>query len=118
MDKGKLMRVCIRGMRVNEVDVCKLGRSCYGWEGSCLGNKIRIGVARNRDEVIEKHKRWLWNEINREGVSDVRFVLSCLKCRVLLRENVMVGCWCGLDERCHVDVVISCVNWMIEKGKG
>lgn len=54
-------------------------------------------VVENRTVAIEKFKEYV---LNRE---DLLLSLQELKGKRL-------GCWCGLDEKCHVDVLIQLVN--------
>lgn len=113
-EEKEMKRICVgdvnkerRNLRVNEVYV---GRSCFGWSGSVLGNKWKIGVDGNREEVVLKFRKWLW-EMIQCGDDDVMKELE----RMLKIEEewgLVVVCWCGLDERCHGDVIMKCLEWM------
>ena len=75
----------------------------YIGRGSIWGNPYKIGKDGNRDEVIEKYRKYILARpelINR---------LSELEGKVL-------GCWCR-PARCHGDVLIELIEHSFEYGK-
>jgi hypothetical protein len=40
-----------------------VGRETPGAPGNVLGNPFRIGRDGTREEVVEKYRRWLWEQI-------------------------------------------------------
>ncbi len=80
------------------------GRTCGGWVDVGFGNKFRIGVDGDREEVVEKYRRWLWEEIKKEG--------EVFKKICKWKGDEKLGCWCRKDEKCHVDVLIRCWGWL------
>ena len=72
------------------------------------GNKFIIGRDGTREEVIEKHRVWLWREI-RAG----RVTLAEL---AELHEK-RLGCHCA-PEACHGDTLLRAAAWAREKLKG
>ncbi|MEW6374392.1 MAG: DUF4326 domain-containing protein [Thermodesulfobacteriota bacterium] len=88
-----------------------IGRSCHGYKGSVLRNRFKIGVDGNRDEVIEKYRRWLWDEFKKGGEVKDDLVRLC----GLLKEGkeVVLKCWC-VPKRCHGEVVKRCIEWMMK----
>lgn len=99
-----MKRVCVRGLS-DDGSFVYVGRKCGCFSASPLGNPFKIGVDGDREAVIKKYRAWLWECIGSADES----VLNALS-RV---ERVgVVGCWCSLDEACHGDVVVNCVEWM------
>lgn len=94
-------------------DKIYIGRNSYGLKCSVLSNKFKIGIDGNRDEVVEKYRRWLWIEFNKKG--EVYEELVKISKRVIEGEEIKLVCWCS-PEKCHGDVIKSCIEWMIESG--
>jgi hypothetical protein len=69
----------------------------YIGRGSKWGNPFIIGQDGNRDQVIAKYRRWLFD--NPELMAD----LDELSGKTL-------GCFCK-PERCHGDVLVAALNW-------
>jgi hypothetical protein len=69
------------------------------------GNPFVMGRDGNRDDVCEKHKAWLWQEIKAVKVS--MHELAALKGKKL-------GCHCA-PLRCHGDTLSSAVDWAHSK---
>lgn len=90
-----------------------IGRKGYGLNGSVLANKFVIGKDGNREEVVEKYRRWLWIEFNKKG--KVYEELIRIANLVKKGENVELVCWCK-PLSCHGDIVKKCVEWMIKEG--
>ena len=108
-------RICIkkisgerRSLVMNEVYV---GRKVGGLRGSVLGNRFVVGKDGNRDEVIEKYRRWLWGEIKMMNFKVIDELVRILGLEVMFGE-VRLVCWCKEDESCHSDVLVRCLEWM------
>jgi len=90
-----------------------IGRSFGGFKGSVLGNRFKIGVDGDREEVIKKYRVWLWSVIKKgEGIEFDEFVRLCKKEKE--EENLNLGCWCkkkGVEISCHGDVLRNGINW-------
>lgn len=91
-------------------DKIYIGRKSYAQKGSLLANKFKIGRDGNRDEVVEKYRRWLWNEYKKKG--EVYKELWRIANKVKKGEKVQLMCWCA-PYKCHGDVVKRCIEWMI-----
>jgi len=89
-----------RKMRVvnlkNEKCDVKIDRS------SVLGNHDKIGRDGNREEVIAKYKKYLWNCIR---------VVDELNRLKDMSDSTVLGCWCK-PKACHGDVIIKAVNYL------
>jgi len=81
------------------VNVRKEKCEVYVGRGSKWGNKFVIGKDGNREEVIKKYRKWLWNR------KDLLDCLGELKGKKL-------GCWCA-PEACHAEVLIRAINWKV-----
>ena len=82
-------------------------------DGSPLANPFKIGVDGDRDEVINKYRKWLFDKIKKKD-SQVMGALNVLKLAVLKKKHIKLSCYCK-PEPCHVDVVIKAVDWLIEQ---
>lgn len=94
-------------------DKIYIGRRSYGKKGSVLENKFIIGKDGNRNEVVEKYRRWLWTEFNKEG--EVYNELVRIARKVKNGKKVDLVCWCA-PKGCHGDVIRNCIKWMIKDG--
>lgn len=63
---------------------------------SIFGNPFIIGVDGNRDEVIEKYRKWILNQ-------------PYLMEQVKSLKGKILGCWCA-PKRCHGEVLIELAN--------
>ena len=104
--------VKVVNMKSYKGDGVYIGRKGYGFKGSVLMNRFKIGVDGNRDEVIEKYRRWLWDEYKKGG--EVRDELIRLCEMVKDGKEVVLKCWC-VPKRCHGEVVKRCIEWMMKK---
>jgi len=64
---------------------------------SIFGNPFILGVDGNRDEVIEKYKKYFYEKIKRD---------SDFKNKVLNLKGKILGCWCKPKE-CHGDIIVK-----------
>jgi len=79
---------------------------------SVLGNPFVIGQDGDRAEVVNKYRRWLWQEM-KEG-SSVLKELDRLKTEAQRHELVLI-CWCKrpkVDVACHGDVIKQAIEWL------
>jgi hypothetical protein len=102
-----MKRISVRGLR-NGNGVEYVGRRCGNWKGSVLGNKYKIGIDGNRDEVVEKYRKWLWEMIKKNDEVVVGELMKLLE----IGDELVIGCWCDENERCHGDVILNCLRWM------
>lgn len=65
------------------------------------GNPFRLGQDGNRQEVIVKYRRYLWNELQtgRLGLH----ALAAL-------DEKRLACWCA-PRTCHADVLTKAASW-------
>jgi hypothetical protein len=85
---------------------CKRDRhDVYIGRGGPWGNPFRIGRDGTRDEVIEKYRVWLWDEINAGRVDLEK--LAALRGKTL-------GCWCA-PKACHGEVLEAAAEWAAER---
>jgi hypothetical protein len=80
----------------------------YVGRGSVLGNRFVIGRDGSREEVIEKYRRWLFDELVR-GTWKVQKELE------MLVADSVIGCWC-FPKRCHGEVIERCWGWWVWGG--
>ncbi|UFP93617.1 DUF4326 domain-containing protein [Gloeobacter morelensis] len=79
---------------------------------SVLGNPFVLGEHGSRDEVVEKYRRWLWEQIKEEGA--VYRELLRLKAAAQKRELLLV-CWCKRPNKevaCHGDIIKQAIEWL------
>ena len=73
----------------------------YIGRGSKWGNPFVIGKDGTREEVIEKYRLWLWEQIKGGHI---------LKEDLLKLDNQRLGCFCK-PQACHGDVIARAVEW-------
>jgi Domain of unknown function (DUF4326) len=69
------------------------------------GNPFRIGRDGDRDEVIERYRRWLWAEI-KAGRVDLAELASL--------HGKTLGCWCA-PRACHGEVLEEAAFWALRE---
>jgi hypothetical protein len=79
----------------------------YVGRPSVLGNSFRIGRDGDRDQVIERYRRWLWQAIKARNAP----VISAL---ITLDPDAVLVCWCA-PEPCHADVIIRAYDWLMQQ---
>ncbi len=108
-------------------DAIYIGREnrTYCLRRSPLANPFVIGKDGNKDEVVEKYRQWLWGEIQKGRVNEnevwkeLKRILSDIKQLDSEDDFIRLRCWCSKEsEKCHGDVVISCLNWMNDNNLG
>ncbi len=94
-----------------------VGRECYGFKGSILGNPHKVGwcpVCRTRHErgsTINLYREWLRNEYCKNGA--VRRELERLA-DLAEQGGLVLGCWCK-PEPCHGDVVKEAIEAILRQ---
>lgn len=73
----------------------------YIGRGSPWGNPFKIGSDATREEVIEKYKLYLWEQIKSGKVT---------KQMLLELKGKRLGCFCK-PQACHGDVIVKAVEW-------
>ena len=108
-----LRRMSVREYRAHKLEgfenMIYIGRKFGGFKESVLKNKFKIGKDGDRDEVIRKYRVWLWEEVKKRG--DVWRELRRIQ-EMMRSKDVYLICWCMLNEACHGDVIIRCIEWM------
>jgi hypothetical protein len=84
-----------------------LDSEIYVGRPSPLGNPYP--VQGNREEVIQKYRLWLWEQI--QSKSPAYRELKKLADRVKNGEEISLVCWCS-PLPCHASVIASAINWM------
>jgi hypothetical protein len=82
----------------------------YVGRPSQLGNPFVIGRDGDRDAVIEKYRRWLWERVQERG--DVYNQLVAICDRIRSGRDVHLYCHCA-PLHCHGDVIKRCCEWML-----
>lgn len=93
----------------------------YGLTGSPLANPFVVGKDSERRVVVEKYRRWLWEQVKEWRATGkqtpVISALNDLVEQVKAGESVTLSlrskpiCWCS-PQACHGDVIVSAVNWL------
>ena len=97
--------------------VVYVGRACGHWTASPLGNTFRIGRDGDRQQVIEKYRRWLWEVVQagrRGQPSPAWLSLLSLVAAVRRGEAPALGCWCH-PAPCHASVIARAVDWLVSQ---
>ena len=89
-----------------------VGREMPGIPGSVLGNPFQIGRDGTREEVVEKYRRWLWEQIKLGN--DVHVELKRIA-DLARRGDVSLVCWCA-PNLCHATVIERSVEYLNSKG--
>ncbi len=91
-------------------DMLYIGRKSGKYRGSVLGNRYIIGRDGDRDEVVRKYKRWVWEEYKKGGV--VKDEIDRLVEWVESGKDLKLGCWCK-PKKCHGDVIKSLIEYLV-----
>lgn len=76
----------------------------YIGRGSMWGNPFAIGEHGTREEVIEKYRLYLWDQIKKGKITPQDlWELS----------GKRLGCFCA-PQACHGDVLVAAVKWSLE----
>jgi len=90
------------------------GDGIYIGRPSLLGNPFKIGTHGTREEVIQRYRIWLWEQIKRRG--EVYRELERLAA-IAKQGDLILVCWCKERDRdvsCHGDILKASVMWMIQ----
>jgi hypothetical protein len=90
-------------------DMVYIGRKSGKYRGSVLGNRFKIGLDGDRNEVVRKYKRWVWEEYKKGGV--VKDEIDRLVELVKGGGDLKLGCWCH-PKPCHGQVIIDLVGYI------
>lgn len=133
MTKFNIKRVNIKDTKHSSTRVY-IGRAnkTYSLLKSELANPFVIGKDGNREQVIQKYRVWLHEQV-KEGLAgkdntvwkelkflkrQARELQQCREEGYLSIEPLTLACWCKEHEKCHGDIVISCLNWMNDSNLG
>jgi len=99
-----------------------IGRAnpAHGLTGSPLANPFVVGKDGERRVVVEKYRRWLWEQVKEWRATGkqtpVTTALNDLVEQVKAGKDITLICWCA-PLPCHGDVIVSAVNWLIQEGR-
>lgn len=65
-----------------------------------FGNPFRIGIHGDRDEVIDRYRKWFY------GCMEVD---SVFRLKVLALKEEVLGCWC-VPKKCHGQIIADYLN--------
>lgn len=85
------------------------GESVYVGRPTVLGNPFVIGKDGDREAVIQKYRRWLWNELQRG--SGLVFDEIHRLAKLAKTHDLVLACWC-FPEQCHAAVVKAAIEWI------
>ncbi|MEB3190434.1 MAG: DUF4326 domain-containing protein [Snowella sp.] len=96
-----------------------IGREGRGLTASALANPFKIGEDGDRNEVIEKFRKWLWPQIkawrtNGTKTPAIELILE-IAARVKRNRLVILTCYCK-PQGCHGDIIDRCIQWLIKEG--
>ena len=84
------------------------GRGEYIGRPSVLGNPFKIVPGEGREEMIEKYRIWLWEEIKKKG----KVYRELMRLAELAKiGDLILICWCK-PLACHGDVIKSAIEWI------
>jgi len=89
------------------------GDGVYIGRPSLLGNPFKVGEDGEREEVIAKYRRWLWEQIKLKN----EVYLELKRIAALAKQgDITLICWCA-PKPCHADILRSAVMWMIQRNE-
>ncbi|MBM3131109.1 MAG: DUF4326 domain-containing protein [Chloroflexi bacterium] len=80
-------------------------------KGSILGNPFRVGRDGSRSVVIEKYRKRLWGECQREHSAVKDELLRLVEIEKSGKMIVLV-CWCH-PQPCHADVIKRAIEFYV-----
>jgi hypothetical protein len=107
-------RIMIVNVRFAYVHHHYIGRYHSEFGKSALANPFKIGVDGDRNEVIEKYRRWLWNECQLKGKAYEE--LMELVQQYKKGEVIILGCWCT-PLKCHGEVIRRAIEFFAKDQK-
>jgi hypothetical protein len=84
------------------------GDGTYVGRPSALGNPYVIGKHGDRDQVIDRYRRWLFRGICRRDPEVIAALLQ-------LGDGSVLICWCA-PEPCHAQVIVRAWRWAQREG--
>jgi hypothetical protein len=115
------MLIVLNGKKVGFLGENKLyiGRANGELPASPLANPFILGRDGNRQDVIDKFRKWLWPQVKQwqETGEMTEAVMTLKDVAIAIKEHqtIILTCWCK-PEDCHGDVIERCVRWMIDQG--
>jgi|SRR4028118_111974 hypothetical protein len=122
MNKLNIQRVNVKNTILTQ-NTIYIGRAnkTYNLPASPLANPYVICKDGQREEVVQKYRVWLHEQV-KEGLSGKKNSaweeLKALKKQAKTNGFLRLACWCKEDEKCHGDIVINCLNWMNDNNLG
>jgi len=97
-------------------DKIYIGGATKKLPSSPLANQYIIGFDGDRNQVIELYKRWLWYQVNIGEHNPNGAFKELLRIARLVKAGnpVILTCHCK-PLACHGDVLVNCVNWVIQE---
>lgn len=89
-----------------------IGRGGKGKRGSPLANPFQIGKDGDRNEVIQKYRKWLYEQItanNKAVMSELQMIYDLSR-----YFDIDLVCFCAPNP-CHGDVIVRCLKWLNEQ---
>jgi len=85
----------------------------YVGRPNVLGNPFKIGQDGDRNQVISKYRKWLWEQIKNNNELIIRELKRLGK---MSAEGKTVGlvCWC-YPLQCHAEIIARAAEWMIKQ---
>ena len=92
-----------------------VGRECYDFRGSVLGNPFKRQAGQAPGSTLDDYRTWLRDEYRKKGA--VRRELERLA-DLAEQGNLVLGCWCK-PAPCHGDVIREAVEGILrQRGQG
>lgn len=90
--------------RTKVVNKYKEDYDIYIGRGSKWGNPFAIGEHGTREDVIEKYRVYLWEQIKKGNIT---------KEDLYELNGSVLGCFCN-PQACHGDVLIKALEWSLK----
>lgn len=87
----------------------------YVGRPSPLGNPFQMNTEAERDSVVAQYRKWLWAQIQ-DGSASAGYELIAIARRVKKGEQIRLVCFCA-PRKCHADIIVNAINWLIESGR-
>lgn len=87
--------------------------SSHGKNLSVLGNPFHTSGGMSKDEVIIAYRQYLDEELDKFN-SPVQQAFDVLLDDIGEDGMITLGCFCGLNETCHVDAIIDKLEELID----
>jgi hypothetical protein len=112
---------------------CEIHNANHGWpdgdnrfyvgrskkKDSPLGNPYIVGKDGDRQTVMAKYRRWLWEEIKKGNKSAAYRELITIAEHYRYSsewEPVKLICWCA-PLPCHAEIIKSAMDWLIKNNQ-